>query len=597
MNHTVSLCMIVKNEEKYLTKCLNSVKDIVDEMIIVDTGSNDRTVEIARSFGAKLYFYKWNNSFSDARNESLKYASKDFILIMDGDDEFCSGDIDKFKKLINGNLDENAVYLFETYSYCGSSVEENNITINLNPRLFKNNHGFKYAGEIHNQLVNKQYEVKDISENIRIYHYGYLDDIMKKKDKKNRNIPILKEQLRKDPQNKFAHFNIGTEYFVENNLEKALEHYYEAYKDFNPYSGFGYFLVIRMMVINYNLGEYEKVLEIADDNAKYYPQLTDLHFVKAMVYNALNKPTLEIKALKKCIELGEPPSQLKFIYGTWGYKAYYGLANAYLKLKDYDTAYNYYIETIRAKHDFIQAVYNIGHVFKLKNIPIEKLKSELEGFFTEYPNAYPIIADIFYFEKNYEISLEYIKKAEEGGINSENLMILKVKALIRSGKFEECINMNGIDKKYSSYAFLSMYKILSLILINKYDYAMKTIQDLKSNDLSEYNKKMLYVYEQLLKIFTKKPTEILSEDENYKEYTPIIIEVCEIFLINKKFDELETALGLMNLISDKQVLLDLGKLYYEYGYKDMAKKEIIRSIKLFDLIDKDSVDILKECIF
>ena len=97
--------MIVKNEEKYLPQCLNSIKDIVDEIIIVDTGSIDKTVEIAESFGAKVYHYKWNNSFSEARNESLKYANNDWILIMDADDEFCSDDKEKFKELLNGDMD------------------------------------------------------------------------------------------------------------------------------------------------------------------------------------------------------------------------------------------------------------------------------------------------------------------------------------------------------------------------------------------------------------------------------------------------------------------------------------------------------------
>ena len=71
--------MIVKNEEKFLAQCLKSIKDAVDEIIIVDTGSTDRTVEIAQSFGAKVYHHPWR-SFSEARNHSLSYATCDWIL-------------------------------------------------------------------------------------------------------------------------------------------------------------------------------------------------------------------------------------------------------------------------------------------------------------------------------------------------------------------------------------------------------------------------------------------------------------------------------------------------------------------------------------
>ncbi|MBI2653785.1 glycosyltransferase [Candidatus Woesearchaeota archaeon] len=73
---SLSLCIVTKNEENHLEQCLNSVKNIVDEIIIVDTGSTDRTKEIAKKFGAKIYDFKWIDDFSAARNESLKHATK-----------------------------------------------------------------------------------------------------------------------------------------------------------------------------------------------------------------------------------------------------------------------------------------------------------------------------------------------------------------------------------------------------------------------------------------------------------------------------------------------------------------------------------------
>ena len=83
---TLSVCMIVKDEEETLPICLKSIKDIADEIIVVDTGSKDKTVEVAKSFGAKVYFFKWINDFSAARNESLKYATSDWLLVLDADE-------------------------------------------------------------------------------------------------------------------------------------------------------------------------------------------------------------------------------------------------------------------------------------------------------------------------------------------------------------------------------------------------------------------------------------------------------------------------------------------------------------------------------
>ncbi|HEY5562648.1 MAG TPA: glycosyltransferase [Clostridiaceae bacterium] len=593
MNNKISLCMIVKNEEKYLPQCLNSVKDIVDEIIIVDTGSNDRTVEIAEAFGARIYHFKWNNSFSKARNESLKYASNDWILIMDADDEFCSEDKEKFKALLNEPLDEKAIYSFETLNYCGATADSNNISVNLNPRVFKNNYGFKYEGEVHNQLINTMYSVKDITHTIRIYHYGYLEESIASKNKRNRNISLLEEQLKNEPDNKYAQFNLGNEYFALSNMERALEYYYKSYEKFYPSTGYGFILLEKIILSNYAIREYDKALEFAAVATRYFPKFTDIYFLKAMVYRELSKPTLEIKALEKCIELGEPPSELKFLYGTGGFKAFCGLGNVYLKLKDYETAYKYYLETIRSKPDYLLPIYSIGHILKMDNTPLEEFKLAIERFFDDFPKAYPIIADIFYSEGYYSTSLEYVDKCVLNGVSSDNLMLLKVKCLVRTGAFEECMKMDTISQKSSFYVYFSMCKAISGILTSNYDYASLQINSFKDTPLSDYNKKMLRVYESLLKLFSKETTEILSEDKNEKEYTSIIIEICEILLINKKFDELEIALNLMNLISDNTVLLHLGKLYNKYGFVDMAKKEVIRSIKEFEVFDADGLDILK----
>src|SRR5262249_23210365 len=82
----LTLSMIVKNEEKYLAQCLDSVKGIADEIVIVDTGSTDKTVEIAKSYGAEVYHFDWTDDCSEARNECLKYCTGDWVLWLDADE-------------------------------------------------------------------------------------------------------------------------------------------------------------------------------------------------------------------------------------------------------------------------------------------------------------------------------------------------------------------------------------------------------------------------------------------------------------------------------------------------------------------------------
>src|SRR3989344_2193313 len=113
---TISLCMITKNEEKYLGQCLDSVKELVDEIIILDSGSTDKTKEIAKKFKAKMLDFKWNDDFSEARNESLKHATKDWILVLDADEIIEKDDLEKIKEIVKDKENDGFQFLQKNYT-------------------------------------------------------------------------------------------------------------------------------------------------------------------------------------------------------------------------------------------------------------------------------------------------------------------------------------------------------------------------------------------------------------------------------------------------------------------------------------------------
>jgi len=159
---TLSACMIVKNEEKFLSQCLTSMKGAVDEIIVVDTGSTDTTVEIARSFGANVYHHPWNNSFSEARNHSLKYARGDWILQIDADETLEQSDIPLLHKLINDNS-YNVIFVAIYNELPGGCAKH------YFQRIFRRGKAY-FEGIVHNQLI---FEGKVLQSEIRFYHYGY----------------------------------------------------------------------------------------------------------------------------------------------------------------------------------------------------------------------------------------------------------------------------------------------------------------------------------------------------------------------------------------------------------------------------------------
>jgi glycosyltransferase involved in cell wall biosynthesis len=187
---TLSVCMIVKNEEKHLAYCLNSLSPVADEMIVVDTGSTDKTKEIAEVFGARVFDIEWTNDFAVARNHSLSKAHGDWILVMDADEVISFQDYAKLKKLISRK--DKIAYNLVTRNYINKTAGDgwmcNDSTYiheqagrgwfpSGKVRLFPNNEKIRFENPIH-ELV--EYSIMKIGmgkqeSGIPVHHYGELD--------------------------------------------------------------------------------------------------------------------------------------------------------------------------------------------------------------------------------------------------------------------------------------------------------------------------------------------------------------------------------------------------------------------------------------
>jgi tetratricopeptide (TPR) repeat protein len=223
-NPTLSLCMIVKDEEKFLPTCLESIRDYVDEIIIVDTGSTDRTIEIAERYNAKVYHHAWENSFSKARNYSLKYATCDWIIWLDADEEVDKEDAHKLKEVIKDNtVDVIHIPVFN------KPVGGKNSSVSNLEKIFRNHIGIYFEGIVHNCL---KYSGPSKNVNIRQYHYGYHDgeELMEKKFK--RTSTLLKEQIKNDPENPVPHHYLAISYLDRQRHEECIEEALEAIRLF-----------------------------------------------------------------------------------------------------------------------------------------------------------------------------------------------------------------------------------------------------------------------------------------------------------------------------------------------------------------------------
>jgi len=197
--------MIVKNEEAFLEQCLESVKDYVDEIIVVDTGSTDQTVDIARKYTDKVYFHPWEGSFSKARNQALVYATGDWIFQIDADEELLQGGGEKLREAVREAGDADAIHVNIISSYSGGrKTARHNFE-----RLFRNNGVIHYEGIVHNRVVGMR-SVK--ASHIELMHYGYNVDEKTAHEKFLRTAGLLKKQIEEDPENPMPHHYLGASY-------------------------------------------------------------------------------------------------------------------------------------------------------------------------------------------------------------------------------------------------------------------------------------------------------------------------------------------------------------------------------------------------
>lgn len=147
-----SLCMIVKNEERLLAECLDSLKDYMDEIIIVDTGSTDRTKEIAAGYTTNIYDFQWTGSFSDARNYSFSLATGDYIYCADADELLDRENQEKLGRL-KECLDEQIEIVQMYYANQLQHGSVYNYDKEYRPKLFKRLRTFRFADPIHEQIV------------------------------------------------------------------------------------------------------------------------------------------------------------------------------------------------------------------------------------------------------------------------------------------------------------------------------------------------------------------------------------------------------------------------------------------------------------
>lgn len=333
----LSACLIVKNEALTLDRCLSSLRGVVDEIIVVDTGSTDDTIKIARDHGAMVTHFDWDGDFSHARNASLDLASGEYALVIDADEYLDEKQKEGLRTFLETNRPE--ALMIRQRNYLGQLSEIRSVLPLNVMRIFRSYH--RYEGSIHEQIsLSVERTKKPVAFfDLDFHHVGYLQDFMLQKGKTNRNRELLYQELENDPNNLFHLSNLMAEHLVVGELDEARRlgkrslTILHATKKKPIFSSRIYSLYLL------SLEDREEACTVYQEAIRLFPEHTDFRLRFAQ-YEIKQKRFLSAQnILFEAIKHGDPKySMIEFTEGAGSFLSYTELARVYSFMEDAQSA-------------------------------------------------------------------------------------------------------------------------------------------------------------------------------------------------------------------------------------------------------------------
>ncbi|MHB1627644.1 MAG: tetratricopeptide repeat-containing glycosyltransferase family 2 protein [Bacilli bacterium] len=351
----LTLCMIVRDEADMIERCLGSVCEIVDEMIIVDTGSTDGTVALCESFGAAVFPFVWREDFSHARNAGLDKATGDWILVLDADDEISGNDRGRIRPLMD-NGQANA-YHFTTENWVGDAVNPS-VLHYAQLRMFRNRPEFRYEGAIHERMPSVSRAGSHMVP-IRVIHRGYLDDVVARKRKIERNMGILKQELEHSGNDPALLFYMGNELLRANRLREALPYFTQAAQALSlPPNAACWLpeLPSKHAFCLWHTGDPQAALGVLEKALQKTPEYTDLRLQMGSILLEQRAFDQARQAFATCLEFGETPAHFPSQAGSGTFVPSFFLGMMRLEEGDIDVAASHFQHSMEMNPDYKPAL-------------------------------------------------------------------------------------------------------------------------------------------------------------------------------------------------------------------------------------------------
>jgi glycosyltransferase involved in cell wall biosynthesis len=391
----ISLCMIVKNEERFLAECLASVKDIVDEINIVDTGSTDRTVEIAREFGANVIFREWRNDFAWARNEAIRMATRRWTLVLDADEEIARESLPQLRALRETPADCTAIYL-KIENLVDDESGANSTMSHILPRMFPTTPRIHYVGVIHeNVILDDAEHLPGIVSTMVIRHKGYTTEMLGAREKSARNRPLLERAIRENGEDAFSWYNFGITAVVSGDTDVGIEALEKVFSMEKTTRGFIWTAYV-MLATAYaeGKGDVERGIALLERGLEESPDHPNLLFTYGYLLSLVDRFDDARAAYERSMNLGLGARAFFMVddeIAIW--KAKLNIAATYTKQERHDDAVVWYERALAGRPDssmltmlLARAFERVDRIFDAERLYRQGAAADSAAGFVHYAN-------------------------------------------------------------------------------------------------------------------------------------------------------------------------------------------------------------------
>jgi tetratricopeptide (TPR) repeat protein len=362
----VSLCVIARNEAANLPACLQSAAGLVDETVVVDTGSTDESRRIAAELGAQVHDFPWRDDFAAARNETLRHATGDWVFWLDADDRLDQVNRTRLSDLFSKLKDENAGYVMRCISRT-SAGNAADASVFDHVRLFRRQSGIRWRYRVHEQILPslEEHHYFIHRAEVEIQHLGYQDDAAQAR-KLDRNLRLLELEDREHPNDAFVLFNLGQVYGGKGRLADAMSCYQRSLRLAGTGQSFVRKLFALLARTGRQLGQPNDAMRFCRQGLQRFPNDPELIFQEAwLLYLFGDAHGTETRFLQLLHGAKAPDDELAFgtTAGVGGYQTRHNLAVLYRDQQRFGEAEAQWRAALAEQPDFPPAQLGLGELY------------------------------------------------------------------------------------------------------------------------------------------------------------------------------------------------------------------------------------------